>query len=41
MQNKLNEIIDNPTMSYKLFRSIELNYCLGGLIGEQSILGNI
>ena len=31
IQNKLNEIINNPVMSYNLFRSIELNYSIKNL----------
>ena len=41
IQNKLNEIINNPIMSYNLFRSIELNYSIKNLNEEQNVLGNI
>lgn len=41
MQEKLNEIINNPTMSSNLFRSIELNYNIRDINEEQNVLGNI
>lgn len=41
MQERLNEIINNPNISYNLFRSIELNYNIGDINEEQNILGNI
>lgn len=41
MQDKLNEIINNPTMSYDLFRKIELNYNISDLNEEQNVLSNI
>ena len=41
IQEKLNEIINNPKMSYKLFRNIELNYNIRKINEEQNILGNI
>ena len=41
MQERLNEIINNPNISYNLFRSIELNYNIGDINEVQNILGNI
>lgn len=41
IQEKLNEIINNPTMSFNLFRNIELNYNIRDINEEQNILGNI
>lgn len=41
MQEKLNEIINNPNLSHNLFRSIELNYSIRDINEEQNILGNI
>lgn len=41
IQEKLNEIIDNPNMASNLFRSIELNYNIRRINEEQNILGNI
>ena len=41
MQEKLNEIIDDPNMSHNLFRSIELNYNIRHTNEEQNVLGNI
>lgn len=41
MQEKLNEIINNPKSSYDLFRSIELNYSIRDINEEQNVLGNI
>ena len=41
IQEKMNEVINNPTMSFNLFRNIELNYNIGDINEEQNILGNI
>ena len=41
MNGITNEIINNPIMSYNLFRSIELNYSIKNLNEEQNVLGNI
>ena len=41
MQEKLNEIINNPNLSHNLFRSIELNYNIRDINETQNILGNI
>lgn len=41
MEEKLNEIIDDPTMSSSLFRNIELNFSIRHVKEEQNVLGNI
>ena len=41
IQEKMNEVINNPTMSFNLFRNIELNYNIRDINEEQNILGNI
>lgn len=41
IQEKLNQIINNPEMSFNLFRNIELNYNIRNINEEQNILGNI
>lgn len=41
IQKKLNEIINDPSKSSQLFRSVELNYCIGYENSEQNVLGNI
>lgn len=41
LEEKLNEIINNPNKSYALFRNIELNYNLKEIDEEQNVLGNI
>lgn len=41
IQEKLNKIINDPTMSFNIFRSIELNYNANEVCEKQNILGNI
>lgn len=41
IQEKMNEVINNPTMIFSLFRNIELNYNIRDINEEQNILGNI
>ena len=41
IQEKMNEVINNPIMSFNLFRNIELNYNIRNINEEQNILGNI
>lgn len=41
IQEKMNKVINNPTMSFNLFRNIELNYNIRDINEEQNILGNI
>lgn len=41
MQKKLEQLINDKSKSYELFRNIELNYQIGDFDEEQNVLGNI
>lgn len=41
LEKKLNEIVNNPDLSYSVFRNIELNFNIRYINNEQNILGNL